>query len=513
MRTLTKDLSQGRTNRDPLSHSFRELSLKEMCLKQVYLKSVLLVLLAGTMTLSACGGSSGSSSGGSQVPLTLSGNWQFTMAEQLNSDPTKPSFTGGLQGGFLLQNNGSVAGQASFLIMTQPPAGSGAQPTPCNSGIDQITGTITGQTVNLTAQSSGGQTFTLTGTLAFDYSTMTGSYTSTDGAGCGIATAQNWSATLVPPLTGNIQGLFHSMGGTAGLNQQEFVLSGAILQGANTGASSATVSGNLRFVDPTTFNGDYPCVALASVVGHISGNAVSLQIVGPDGSTIGQIGQTVPAAVSGPQAVTFNSTGTGYVLQSLAGTGYAVYTPACGGGTLQNPADAGSVCIGVNTTTACQPPITLSPSALVFPSQAVGSPASTLTITLANPDSSTLDGITLALTNSNGQGNFTETDNCGVNGAASQGQLFALPGKQFCTVTIGFAPKQGCTAGTSSFQCLTGSLTVSSPTINTILNVLLTGGVTASSASTRGIDFGFREFRKRLLLRGRRTFQDLEHHA
>jgi hypothetical protein len=412
------------------------------------------------------------------------------MAEQLNSDPTKPSFTGGLQGGFLLQNNGSVGGQASFLIMTQPPAGSGALPTPCNSGIDQITGTITGQTVNLTAQSSGGQTFTLTGTLAFDSTTMTGSYASTDGAGCGIATAQNWSATLVPPLTGDIQGFFHSMGGPAGLNEQEFAVSGAITQAPNSGASSASVTGNLRFLDPTTLNSDYPCVALASVAGQISGNAVFLQIVGPDGSMIGQIGQTGPPASSGPQSVTFDSTGSGLVLESLVGAGYAVYTAACGGGTLQAPADAGSVCIGVNTTTACQPPLTLTPSALGFPEQAVGSGSSSLAITLANPNHSILDGITLSLTNNNGQNNFTETDNCGVNGIASQGQPFALLGKQFCTVTIGFAPKQSCAAGTSPGQCLTGTLTVSSPTINTILNVLLTGGVTGA-ASTDGTDFGF----------------------
>ena len=516
MRTLTRGLSQCRTNRDPVSRGLRE----------VCLKCVSLVLLAGTLALTACGGG-GSSSTSSPIPLSLSGNWQFTMAEQLNSDPTKPSFTGGLQGGFLLQNNSSVAGQANFMMMTQPPAGSGAQPTPCNSGVDQITGTITGQSVNLTAQSSAGQTFTLTGTLSFDGSTMTGSYMSTDGAGCGIATTQNWSATLVPELTGNIQGFFHSMGGAAGLNEQEFVMSGAIVQAPNTGASNAPVTGNLRFVDPTTINPDYPCFAQASVVGQISGTSVSLQIVAPDGSTIGQIGQTAPAAASGPQAVTFNSTGTGYVLQSLSGTGYAVYAAACGGGTVQNPADAGSVCIGVNTTTACQPPITLTPSALVFPSQTVGSAASALTITLANPSSSPLDGITLSLTNNNGQGNFTETDNCGVNGVASQGQPFSLLGKQFCTVTIGFAPKQNCAAGTTSFECLTGALTVSSPTINTILNVLLTGGVTASSASRRNADLDLERISQATPHRRRRSarvpgnmpvsghpaFQHLEHHA
>src|ERR1700691_5429775 len=67
-----------------------------------WMKSLALFLLTGTMMLSACGG--GSSSGDSQIPPTLSGNWQFTMAP-----PSDGSFLGGLQGGFLLQNNGSVA--------------------------------------------------------------------------------------------------------------------------------------------------------------------------------------------------------------------------------------------------------------------------------------------------------------------------------------------------------------------------------------------------------------------
>src|SRR5271170_2039248 len=49
-------------------------------------------LLTVTMMLSACGG--GSSSSVPQLPLTLTGNWQFTMAP-----PADGSFLGGLQGG------------------------------------------------------------------------------------------------------------------------------------------------------------------------------------------------------------------------------------------------------------------------------------------------------------------------------------------------------------------------------------------------------------------------------
>src|SRR5580693_1787343 len=154
------------------------------------------LLLLLTIAMVACGG--GSSSSNSQLPVTFSGNWQFTMSDQLNSDPTKPSFSGGFQGGFLLQNGNSVSGQVNFVIMTQPPFGSGGTPTPCNSGIAQVTGTVSGQTVTLTAASVGAQTYTLTGTLSYNGAAITGSYTSTDGAGCGIAATEPWSASLVP---------------------------------------------------------------------------------------------------------------------------------------------------------------------------------------------------------------------------------------------------------------------------------------------------------------------------
>ena len=480
MPKLRQNLSRDRANRERMASVLREVGFTCMSL----------LLLAATMALSGCGHSDPSST---QIPIILSvaGNWQFTMAEQLSSDPTKPSFTGGLQGGFLLDNNGAIGGQANFMVMTQPPVGSGGQPTPCNSGIDQITGTIAGQTVKLTAQSTSGQTFTLTGTLSFDNSTMTGSYSSTDGAGCGIAvTAQSWSASLVPDLSGSVQGYFHSMGGTAGLNEQEFVMSGSLLQDANTGASSAIVTGNLTFIDPTTTNPDYPCFADASVNGQISGNTVSLQIVASDGTVIGQIGQSAAPATVGPESVTLNSLGGGSILQSLAGVGYAVYAAACGGGTLQAPADSGGVCIGVNTTTACQAQLSVSPPGLVFPPQVVGSSASTLKVTLTNPHGSTVSGITLSLTNSSGAANFTEKDNCGPSGASSQGQSFALLGNQFCTVSIGFAPQQDCASGSSPSVCLTGALSVAIPATDTIFSVLLIGGATGGTASLRSNDPG-----------------------
>ena len=323
---------------------------------------LLVLALAAAVMTTACGSNSSNSSG-SQLPLSLSGNWQFTMAGQSNRDPTKPSFSGGLQGGFLLQNGTAVSGQINFLIVTEPPYGTGGSPTPCNNGVAPISGTITGQTVNLTAKSIGAQTYTLTGTLSYDGFTIAGTYTSTDGLGCGIAGTQAWSASLVPLLNStSIQGTFHSMGGTAGLSQQEFLVSGQLFQGPNTGASSATLSGNLNFG-----SSGYPCFSAVTVTGQISGNAVYLQILGSNNTTVGQVGQLPSASSSGLQALTLVSTAGGYVLESLTGIGYSVFAPGCGGGTLQAPADSGSVCLAVTSTTACQLPLIINPAALGFP--------------------------------------------------------------------------------------------------------------------------------------------------
>src|SRR5271169_829832 len=108
MEMLTKDRALSGAHHEPLSARFCGWFVN------------LLLLLAGTVMLSACGGSSGSS----QINnLTLSGNWQFTMA-----NPPDGSFLGGLQGGFLLQNSGSVTGAAVYSVSLPLLA------FPCNSG-------------------------------------------------------------------------------------------------------------------------------------------------------------------------------------------------------------------------------------------------------------------------------------------------------------------------------------------------------------------------------------------
>jgi hypothetical protein len=466
------------------------------------LRTPLPFLLVTLMGLFACGGDTPkqSISAQSQNSGMFAGNWQFTMGA-----PADNSFQGGMQGGFLLQNKTSVTGGIVYSVFL--PSQPGGAPTICNSGSAPITGSINGQNVTLTAL-AGAQTFTLTGALSADNSTMVGTYTSTDGNGCGTAqTGLHWSAISVPPLTGTIQGNFHSVLSTLNpslntdLRNQDFVVTGSLIQGENIGASKATVTGTLNFQG-------YACLATAAVNGQISGNSVILQIIAPNGLNVGQIG--APVGFSNPSQVTLVSSATGTVLQGA--NGYGVTTSACPGGTLDG--DIGDVCLGLGNTTSCAQPILLSPASLAFPAQQVGSAPTTQTITLTNSSLSgtPLDGLSLMFNPQSGNtslfgasdfdglANFTEQDTC----ANPAGSTFTLAPQQSCTITISFSPRQSCPwlpsvslGGEPPSLCpfpLAASLTVNSPASadsNTAFAVAVTGaGFSAVIPSTPELDFG-----------------------
>jgi hypothetical protein len=503
MLRLDKNRTQGRTNR-PL-HSHRSCAGR---------RGLLLALLIATTILTACGGSGSSASGGSENTATLSGNWQFTLAP-----PVDGSFLGGVQGGFLLQTSNSVKGSAAYAVSLP------GFLIPCNSGSAGITGTISGQAVTLTA-AAGTQTFTFSGTLSFDGSTMVGTYTtptagtSGDGATCGtIQTVPiQWSATLVPPITGAILGNIHSVGGVAGLSNQDFRVSGSLIQAENTGSSTATVTGNLDFG-----NSDYPCFNTvsdtASVYGQISGNIVTLQVVGPNQSILGQIGEpTGSNGTTGLNLVTFDSAGGGYILHGI-GPSYLMATSVCPGslGNIDTAGDYGNLCLALQsasgTPNTCQQPITLTPAALTFPSQIAGS-TSTQTITLANASGTTLSGLVLTLANIPASAaNFAETDACGLEGVPSQGAPFYLASGQSCAVTIAFTPQ----CVTQCASALTATLTVASPVSadnDTVFAVPITGTGTSSSAGTSTSELDFRaEDRRRPASISNHTLLDIEPYA
>jgi len=375
----------------------------------------------------------------------------------------------GLQGGFLLQNGSSVTGSTVYSnTLLNSSLG------PCNSGASAITGTVSGQNGVTLIAVAGTQTYTLTGTLNASGSTMTGTYTATagtaaGGAPCGNGTAQTgpqtWSANLVPPLSGSITGSFHSSSNySSGLSNQDFPVTGALTQGKNIGASNATVTGYLNF-------SNYPCIPAGSVSvnGQISGTTVVLQLIATNGSSAGQIGTpaTEASTTSGPQAVTFNSTTNGYVLNS-AGTGYVVNTPSCPTNANVNDEDGGYICLALNSTTGCQQPITLSPAFLTFLPQLLGSTnPSTQTITLTNTQAgAALTGLTLNWIAPSGSSSdtgqtdftnlpdFTEADTCAV----PAGSTFSLLAGQSCVITVSFAPQESCTwlpdqGGIAPAQC------------------------------------------------------------
>ncbi|MCU1297536.1 MAG: hypothetical protein JWO91_1814, partial [Acidobacteriaceae bacterium] len=512
MQILTKGLILLRKNHEALSPQYCGGYLA---------KSLWLLILATTMMLSACGG--GASSSGSQSSMKLSGNWQFSMDNPVDSSGNTP-FKGGLQGGFLLQKNGTVKGE---LVYSVSQMNSNGVSVACNAGSAPINGTINGQTVNLT-MAAGTQTFTLTGTLTSDGSTIAGTYTLTagsapDGTACGIAqtTGLQWKAVSVPPLTGLISGSFHS-GGTfapAAEANRDFPVTGSLAQGENIGASNATVTGTLSFIDPVTNVSDYPCLDTAFVNGQISGNTVVLQLIRVDGSNAGQIGVSASQANqggSGSSPVTFDPTTNGYVVHS-SGTGYVVNTAACPNNATVNKEDVGYICLALNGSTACQQPITLTPNALTFLPQMLGSTPRTQTITVTNNSGSNLNDLALSWVTSSGANsdtgqtdfttlpNFTESDTCVVPPSST----FSLPAGQSCVATVSFTPQEECTwlpnnGGTPPAQCplsLSASLSVNlpagspAPDGNPVLLVPIKGtGLSFIPPSTGELDFGAEAF-------------------
>jgi hypothetical protein len=246
----------------------------------------------------------------------------------------------------------------------------------------------------------------------------------------------------------------------------------------------------------------------ASVNGQISGNSVVLQIIGANGLNSGQIG--APAGFSHPSPVVFQTTAGGGSI--LFGTdGYGVNTKACPGpGAL--PGDGGNICLGLGNDASCIQPITLTPAAITFPPQNLGSAPAKQIITLTNSDpaGTTLSNLSLSFqvlpsffsgfSDFNGVPNYTEQDTC----ATSPGAPFSLAPQQSCSISVLFSPQQSCpwlpsaaSGGVPPTQCpfpLTAKVIVNSPKSadnDTSFVVPVTGmGLSSIVPSTPEVDFG-----------------------
>lgn len=176
------------------------------------------------------------------------------------------------QSGFLLQAGNSVTG--NFQLSGQTISGQ----TTC-AGIGSAAGQVTGTSLSLTVNPVG-QTLTLSGVSATNFTSITGDY-SILASGCGQTETGTWTASLVSTLKGNFQATFTSNGP---LGVSHFL--GTITQGQNTGDSSATLSGSMTSTDS-------PCFTTASLAGVISGTSVVLNLLTSDGTTLGKYSGTM----------------------------------------------------------------------------------------------------------------------------------------------------------------------------------------------------------------------------
>jgi hypothetical protein len=215
-------------------------------------------LLALSLAMIGCG-SSNQTAGAAG---TLSGNWQMSLT---NTGDTNPTTT---QSGSLLQSGNAVTGTVLFV-------------NPDCSGVASVTGTVIGSAFSLT-EDPVGTSVSLSGTLTDPASPLSGNFTilSTGCTGNKPAPASGtFTASLVTPLNGTMSGPFAS-------NNGSFSLTGQVSQGVNTGGSSIPLTGSL------TFAGGF-CYSGANIVGSISGTAVVMNLVDPDGVQIGQLTGTL----------------------------------------------------------------------------------------------------------------------------------------------------------------------------------------------------------------------------
>jgi len=317
------------------------------------------VVLASLVLLTACGRSSSPQN----TSPSLAGNWQIALTpnDQVTFQPRTLS-------GFAQQAGSSVNGSVSFLIpnVTNPSA------PPC-AGAAPLTGSFDGQNVNLSVNQNG-QMLTLTGTGSADLSSLSGTYTSAAGT-CEPAENGLWTAVLIKPIVGSFQGVLHSVSSNSySLQDKDFQVTGTLTQGANTGASSATLTGTITATN-------YQCFSTAALNGTVSGSRVRLSIIGISGLQVGEMGAAVGSQAPGGATISPD----GLTLQGLntLGTGYFMAdTKACP--FVNQSFDYGNFCLNFGSATSCVEPLSATPNNLTFPTLLVGDqtgPTQMITVT------------------------------------------------------------------------------------------------------------------------------------
>jgi hypothetical protein len=248
-------------------------------------KLTLILMLCILVPTLSCGGGNSSSS----TPAAMSGNWQFTLTRHNSTQPWVFS-------GFLLQTGNNITG--SFVL------GAGC------AGVGPVSGSFDGQNLQLNVGEFG-QDFSLTAklsTASFSGPSLAGQFSTLQGGCTGFSSAGTWTAVRIAPLAGAFHGtLVSTTNGTINVT-------GSLTQGANIGASNATVTGTITASGSPRF---CSYLSTATITGTISGGSLILALQGPDGSQIGQIPAPIPApgAIITPDATSLTSS---YVFPAIS---------------------------------------------------------------------------------------------------------------------------------------------------------------------------------------------------
>ena len=190
---------------------------------------------------------------------SLSGNWQILLSSASSS---------GAETGFIIQSGNSVSGNvlsSGQVISGQATCGAvGSVQGQLNNTDVTITITLPGQSLNLT-----GKTAANSGTMGGKYSLL--------AAGCGQTDTGTWSGSRINTLSGGFRATFTSSALTS-----PFHFSGTIKQAANSGQSTAALSGSMN-------SNDSPCFTNAAIAGVVTGTSVTINILASDGEAYGKL--------------------------------------------------------------------------------------------------------------------------------------------------------------------------------------------------------------------------------
>jgi len=231
------------------------------------MKRVIATLLWATF-LVGCGG--GSSSGGPPAAAQLNGSWHATLTSKASGGNSPVDI-------FILQDGTALSANRVVLLAT------------CSNS-STMTGSVSGNTVNMMITGNNGDTVIITGTASGNNS-LSGSY-ATKTSGCDVNDDMGTlSATLVPSV--------QSSSWTGGTQSTRYPPGNTTFTANLTEDSSGNISGVLTFTGSSGSSSSCASLATGSVTGVQTGNQMSLSDNEPDGLGVFATMDNVAKNVSG----------------------------------------------------------------------------------------------------------------------------------------------------------------------------------------------------------------------